>query len=114
MDYSPLENPLYYGVIYLIQNKETDRWLRYDYSPLNVTEYNPVLAPNESIAEVIPWKMEKYFITTMVRDPMWFASVMPMVEQFWADVEAAKNDTFVMPESKRTKKAPVCKFVEDN
>ncbi len=114
LEYVPIENPLYYGVIYLIEEKETNRWLRYDYSPLNVTEYNPVIAPNESIAEVIPWKMEKYFMKTMVRDPTWFASVMPTVEQFWADVEAAKNDNFVMPESKRTKKAPACKFVEDN
>ena len=114
LEYTPLENPLYYGVIHLIQDKETDRWLRYDYSPLNVTNYNPVLAPNESIAEVIPWKMEKYFTTTMVRDPQWFASIMPTVEQFWNDVEAARNDNYVMPESKRTKKAPVCKFVEDN
>ncbi len=114
LDYAPLENPMYFGTIYLIQDKDTDRWLRYEYSPLNTTDFQPTLAPNESIAEVIPWKMEKYFMTTMVRDPNWFASVLPDIDSFWTDVDAARNDRFIMPETKRAKKAPVCKFVEDN
>lgn len=114
LEYTPLENPLYYGVICLIQDKETDRWLRYEYSPLNTTEFQPTLAPNETISEIIPWKMEKYFMKTMVRDPQWFLSVQPDIDSFWTDVEAAKNDTFQMPESKRGKKAPACKFVDDN
>jgi hypothetical protein len=47
-----------------------------------------------------------------LRDEVWFASLKPKIDEFWADVEKAKLGEFTVPESTRKKKEVVCEIVD--
>jgi len=105
------ENPRYSGNIYIISVNEIPQ--HYVYSPLNNTSWTPELQPNEEILETIPWTTSEYYLTTVGRSRVWFASVQPAIESFWKDVESAKANTFVLPESSRKRKPDVCMIHEE-
>jgi len=88
-------------------------WLpsKYAYGPIGNLEWIPDLGLNEKTLEINSWACEKIHHERVHRDEAWFASLMPKIEEFWADIEKAKNGEFVLPESSRKKKA-VC-MIED-
>lgn len=109
-DGHPIPDPLppYYGVIHFITHTETDEPIRYDYSPLHTMTYVSSLQPNEQLAEVIPWWSNQWFLKTVGRSRAWFSSVQPAIQNFWIDVERARQGTFIVPASTRKKKEEVC------
>lgn len=93
---------------------------RYAYSPLNpAADWDDWgLEENERVAEKIEWVLEDYYIHPVARDKAWFASVMPVIDAFWADVQAAKEGRFVLAEKKVTavgakRKAAELSIVDD-
>jgi len=102
----------YFGTIYGIGDIE-GRILRYEYSPLMNDIWTPLIQENEQILDKIPWWTSTWYLTTIGRSRSWFESVQPAVESFWADVKKAKEGTFLLPESTRKRKEPVCKIIED-
>lgn len=118
--------PSYYGVLCVINNKETGEPIRYEYSALNTHTHEPVLEDHEELSEVVPWWCNQWFMKTVGRSRAWFASVEPAIQTFWEDVAKARQGTFVVPPSSRKKKEDICliqhepspptppMFVEDN
>lgn len=104
----------FYGHIYLIGSLETCEPVRYEYSPLNDTEWKPVLDTTEIIIECIPWWTTTWFLTTVGRSRQWFASVQPAMKSFWDDVEKAKQGLFELPASLRKPKEAVCLIQPDD
>jgi desulfoferrodoxin (superoxide reductase-like protein) len=86
---------------------------RYEYSPFGVqatdwtADLEERLGPTERIYELIPWALEEYYLETVARDRVWWASIMPAVDGFWADVEAARAGTWVAPAANPRKKRKV-------
>lgn len=86
---------------------------RYEYSPFGVqgTDWAGALearlGPTERVYELIPWALEEYYLETVARDRVWWASIMPAVDGFWADVEAARAGTWVPPPANPRKKRKV-------
>ncbi len=80
----------------------------YEYSPFGVVgevwAAGLALADNERVYELIPWTLEEYYLETVPRDHSWWASIMPTVNAFWADVEAARTGTWVAPAANPRKK----------
>jgi len=96
---APEETPKYRGVIYIVQKGEE---LRYEYTPVNDTEWRPTLAEGEEIVEEIAWHTNVWFLTTVKRSRDWYQSLgVPAEEAFWKDVEAAKTGAWTLPESSR-------------
>jgi hypothetical protein len=106
------EDAPYKGVLHTIADKE-GQLLRYEYSPLHILDWTPILQEHEQLIESIPWWTSKWFLKTIGRSRAWFASVQPAIQSFWEDVQKAKEGTFVLQESSRKVKDPVCKIVED-
>ena len=105
----------FYGNIFIIGSLETCEPVRYEYSPLNDTEWKPeVCSDTEVIVEVIPWWTTTWYITTVGRSRQWFASVQPAIQSFWMDVEKAKQGTFELPISMRKPKETVCLIQPDD
>lgn len=115
----PAENPTlfeqrwFFGYIHLIGNKETNEPIRYEYSPLNTSDWEPELGDNELILEVIPWWTSEWFTTTVGRSRTWFDSVQPAMKAFWEDVEKAKRGEFILPASTRKVKEQGCLILEE-
>ena len=86
---------------------------RYEYSPFEVQDTDWVadldarLGPTERVYELIPWALEEYYLETVSRDRAWWASIMPAVDGFWTDVEAARAGTWVAPAANPRKKRKV-------
>jgi hypothetical protein len=106
------EDAVYKGILHSIADSE-GQLLRYEYSPLNTMVWTPTLQIHEQVIESVPWWTSKWFLKTIGRSRAWFASVQPAIRSFWEDVEKAKQGLFVLPESTRKTKEPVCKIVED-
>jgi hypothetical protein len=104
----------FYGHIYLIGSLETCEPVRYEYSPLNDTEWKPTYDDTETIVEVIPWWTTTWFLTTVGRSRQWFASVQPAMKVFWEDVEKAKQGRFELPASQRKPKETMCLIQPDD
>ena len=115
----PSENPTlfdqrwFYGHIHLVVNEETNEPIRYEYSPLNTTDWVPELVANEIVSEVIPWWTSEWFTTTVGRSRTWFESVQPAMKAFWEDVKKAKCGEFILPASTRKVKEQGCLILED-
>lgn len=81
---------------------------RYEYSPFGVEgaawSAGLALGENERVYELIPWALEEYYLETVARDRAWWASVMPIVNAFWSDVEGARAGTWVPPAANPRKK----------
>lgn len=107
------ETPKYRGIIAVIENTESQA-IRYEYSELQATEFAPsTLAENECLVELVPWTCSTWYLTTVGRSRVWFQSIQPDIEAFWRDVDAAKNGTFVIPESTRKRRDDVCRLLDD-
>jgi len=108
-----LANDAYTGYIAIIGNEER-RLLRYEYSPLQESAWQPTLQGSEQVLELIPWWTSDWFLKTVPRSRAWFESVQPAIREFWSDVQKAKEGTFVLPPSSRKTKDPVCQITDDS
>jgi hypothetical protein len=98
---------LYSGFIALVQYAEpkNGQYHRYEYSPMHATkDWRPVIEEDEEIVEMIPWCLHQWHEQIVVRNEEWWTSLVPILDQFWKDVEAAKHGEFVVPESTRASK----------
>ena len=100
---------LYSGFIAVIRYKEVkDQEFYYLYSPVNVLDWKP--ETDDEIAEIVPWRLVQWGEQIVRRSEEWWASIVPMMDTFWEDVEKAKRGEFVVPESTRKRK-DVCKIM---
>lgn len=99
------------GIILLVQNEGLQK-LEYRYGPLGESDWNPILEEGWELLERIPWGLEKMWCQPVLRDEAWFQSVVPLINEFWADVERAKQGVFTLPESTVKRKAVACAIVD--
>jgi hypothetical protein len=64
----------------------------------------PDINENEELVEIIPWRLIKWHEQIVTRSEEWWASIKPIIDVFWEDVEKAKRGEFVVPESTRPAK----------
>ena len=102
-------------VVGCFNEKEKD-WLpcKYLYGPLGNMDWKPELGLNERVLEVNKWICEKIHHVRVYRDEPWFESLKPKLDEFWNDIEKAKRDEFVLPESSRKKKEVICMIKDDS
>ena len=95
-------------------NEVHSDWLpcKYAYGPIGDLDWIPDLGLNEKTLELNSWACEKIHHERVHRDEAWYLSLMPKIEEFWADIEKAKKGEFILPESSRKKKDVVC-MIED-
>jgi hypothetical protein len=86
--------------------------MKYIYGPHGDMEWQPKLEEGWDIVEKIPWYLEKCWIQPVVRDEAWFQSVLPLIDEFWKDVEKARKGEFVLPESTVKKKPVACAIID--
>lgn len=101
------------GRIFVIGEEETGELLRYEYSPLKDTEWEPILPDGEAIVETIPWFTANWYTTTVGRSRTWYASKKPLIESFWCDVESARRGEFELPASNRKPREAKCLITAD-
>jgi putative phage-type endonuclease len=94
---------LYNGNIALIRYNipKNDQEYYYVYSPINDIEWRPSVPDGDDIIEIIPWCLMQWSEQVVMRNEEWWKSLQPVIENFWNDVEKAKNGEFVVPESTR-------------
>jgi hypothetical protein len=100
---------LYNGYIALIRYAEMqgNNEFYYVYSPVNVeSEWEPKIKEDEELIEIIPWRLIQWHEQIVTRSEEWWASIKPIIDQFWEDVEKARRGDFVIPESTRVAKKP--------
>lgn len=100
---------LYSGFVALIRYSEMkgDSEFYYAYSPVNAeATWTPEVKIDEELVEIIPWRLIKWHEQLITRSEEWWASIKPVIDQFWEDVEKAKRGEFVVPESTRPAKKP--------
>jgi hypothetical protein len=64
--------------------------------------------------EMNTWVCPAFHHETVLRDEAWFQGLVPKIDEFWADVEKAKQGSFTIPESSRKKKEVVCEIVDSD
>lgn len=104
--------PKFYGNIFLVQSKSTQK-LGYIYGPLCALEWMPTLEEDQELLEKIAWWTDTWHLVTVGRSRVWFESVRATMEEFWHDVELAKQGKFTLPAPSRPQKGPVCKIMAD-
>ena len=110
---SDVKNPIEKGLVYLIQS-EQHQDAQYIYGPLGDMKWVPTLEPTWDIVERIPWYLVGQHIEIVKRDKAWFDSILPLIHDFWVDVEKAKEGTFQVPEPKpKKKKVELCAIVDE-
>jgi hypothetical protein len=100
---------LYNGFVALVRYPERkgDNEFYYVYSPVNAeVEWTPEIKEDEELVEIIPWRLIQWHEQLVTRSEEWWASIKPVIDQFWEDVEKAKRGEFVVPESTRPAKKP--------
>ena len=87
---------------------------RYIYGPLGDLDWTPTstLGLNEQTLENNIWVCSGLHHETVLRDEVWFASLKPKFDAFWADIEKARRGEFTIPESSRKKKEIRCEIVD--
>ena len=87
-------------------SEEKGEWIpsKYVYGPINDLNWKPILGLNEQTVETSIWIVQGQHHETVYRDEAWFAKMKPAIDEFWADVEKARRDEFILPESTRKKK----------
>jgi hypothetical protein len=98
---------LYNGFVGLIRYAEIKdgQEFYYVYSPINCeSEWSPSILEDEEIVEIIPWRLQQWSEQIVIRSEEWWASIKPMIDVFWEDVEKAKRGEFVVPDSTRSSK----------
>jgi hypothetical protein len=82
-----------------------DQEFYYVYSPINCdSDWTPEIKEEEELIEITPWRLLQWSEQLVVRSEEWWASLKPMMDTFWEDVEKAKQGLFAAPESSRTTK----------
>ena len=87
---------------------------RYAYGPVGDLKWKPDLGLNEQTLEVNTWVCPKFHHETVLRDEIWFSNIMPKINEFWADIEKARQGNFSIPESSRKKKDVVCAIIDSD
>jgi hypothetical protein len=77
------------GYVWLLQNPETCV-MQYAYTEAELQE-------GLEIVEKIPWRINKIYAVTVIRDRGWFQQTAELREAFWTKVEEAR----LVPESPR-------------
>lgn len=97
---------LYNGYIAVIRYEEPQNGqdFYYAYSPLNPEEWKPQPKEEEEVVEIIPWRLFQWGEQVVLRNEEWWASLQPMLQTFWEDVEKAKQGNFTVPDSTRAPK----------
>ena len=96
---------LYSGFIAVVMK---DQELYYIYSPITTDPWVP--ETEDEVVEIVPWKLVQWGEHVVKRSDEWWASIVPMMDTFWEDVEKAKRGEFVVPESTRKRKNE-CKII---
>jgi len=98
----------YIAVVRYAEMKGTQEFY-YVYSPIHVEEgWLPIIPEDEEIVEIIPWRLYQWSEQIVKRNDEWWATLQPILNTFWSDVEKAKQGQFTVPESTRpAKKAKV-------
>lgn len=110
-----VENPVATGYISLLTHTDTfENQYVYHSSLTDV----PVPEQPWVVYETYPWACITLRRVNILRDREWFEQAKPMIEQFWSDVEGARNGTWQPPQSRPRKKkeAPdplVCAIVDE-
>jgi hypothetical protein len=99
------------GILCVVQNEELQK-VEYRYGPLGEMNWEPILEGGWELLERVPWGLEKMWIQPVLRDEAWFQSVMPLIHDFWKDVEKANRGEFICPESSVKRKAAACIIVD--
>jgi hypothetical protein len=99
------------GVLCIVQNEDLQK-VEYRYGPLGDMDWAPSLDQGWELLERVPWGLEKMWIQPVLRDEAWFQSVLPLIHEFWQDVEKANQGQFTCPESTVKRKAAVCAIVD--
>jgi hypothetical protein len=94
---------LYDGVIALVQ--KVDHEFYYIYGPLHALDWNPPIKEGEEVVEFIPWRLYQWDEQVVLRNDEWWKGLQPMIDAFWEDVEKAKRNEFVIPDSTRAPRA---------
>jgi hypothetical protein len=99
------------GVLCIVQNEDLQK-VEYRYGPLGDMDWTPSLDQGWELLERVPWGLEKMWIQPVLRDEAWFQSILPLIHEFWQDVEKANQGQFTCPESTVKRKAAVCAIVD--
>lgn len=99
------------GILCVVQNEELQK-VEYRYGPLGDMEWTPTLDESWELLERVPWMLEKVWIQPVLRDEAWFQSILPLIHEFWQDVEKANQGQFMCPESTVKRKAAACAIVD--
>ena len=96
---------LYSGNIYLVYDQKEYK-NRYEYSPLNNSDWTPNICEYEIIIEKIPWKLYNWKEVTVEYDSQWWNNMKPYTELFWNEYNVAKEtpDIFKKQKVKNNKK----------
>lgn len=112
-----------FGVVWLIErttpNVSTglhESTFRYVYSePGTRPQDPPELAADETVMERAEWELLGWHLVTVRRNRGYWQAALPKIDAFWADVEAARNGTFTLPEGRarkvQTPKEEVCQII---
>lgn len=99
------------GILCIVQNEDLQK-VEYRYGPLGDMEWTASLEGGWELLERVPWGLEKVWIQPVLRDEAWFQSVLPLIHEFWQDVEKAKQGEFKLPESTVKRRAAVCAIID--
>ena len=99
------------GILCVVQNEELQK-VDYRYGPLGDMEWTPALEDGWELLERVPWGLEKMWIQPVLRDEAWFQSVLPLIHNFWQDVEKAKQGEFQLPESSVKRRTVACAILD--
>jgi len=99
------------GILCVVQSEELQK-VEYRYGPLGDMEWTPVLEDGWELLERVPWGLEKVWIQPVLRDEAWFQSMLPLIYDFWQDVEKANQGQFTCPESTVKRKQVACAIVD--
>ena len=110
-NFNPIkEGPgLYNGLIALIRYNQTNEELNsqeyyYQYGPINDNSWSPIPGEGEEIVEIIPWSLLQWNEQLVIKNEDWWNNIIPIIDEFWNDVEKAKRGEFTVPDSTRPRK----------
>jgi hypothetical protein len=94
---SPLKRDgpgLYKGEIALVEHVDMEgaRTRRYEYGPVNVTDNWLHLQEGDILIELIPWSLYQWHEQVVMASDIWWPTIQPTINAFWADVERARAD----------------------
>ena len=109
---NPCTNPRFEGRIAIFGDIE-ETPTRYEYGPLNDTTWIPTAQDGEVLLEIVLWQTDQWYLKTVERSRIWFESIQQDLQDFWRDVELAKQGQFIVKPSTRKKKDVACMLIED-